>query len=59
MTLQFDSLASFFAMNGHGGYVWAAYGITFVVLTCLVISPIVQRRQFFSQQKKLQKLAQQ
>jgi heme exporter protein D len=32
MTVQFDTFAEFFAMGGHGLYVWLAYGSTIVVL---------------------------
>lgn len=57
MVFQFESLTSFIAMNGHGSFVWAAYGITFVVLSYLLISPILQQRQFFRQQKRLMRIA--
>jgi heme exporter protein D len=30
--VQFDSLHEFFAMGGHGLYVWLAYGATALVL---------------------------
>lgn len=59
MTFQFDSLASFMAMNGHGPFVWASYGITFVVLVYLLVSPVLQRRAFFRQQAKQQRIAKQ
>ena len=26
-------MSEFFAMGGHGGYVWSAYGITLLILT--------------------------
>jgi heme exporter protein D len=59
MTFQFDSLANFMAMNGHGPFVWASYGITFVVLVYLLVSPVLQRRAFFRQQAKQQRIAKQ
>ena len=58
MNFQFDSFADFVAMNGHGPYVWAAYAITFTALIYLLVSPVLQRRAFIKQQKKIQKLAQ-
>lgn len=58
MQFQFDSLASFMAMNGHGQYVWAAYGISFAVLIYLLLSPRLQRRQFIRAQVKSQRVAQ-
>ena len=30
--MQFESLTEFFAMGGHGLYVWLAYGATALVL---------------------------
>ena len=30
MILHFDSLTEFFAMGGHGFYVWLSYGIVFL-----------------------------
>ena len=30
--MQFESWTAFFAMGGHGLYVWLAYGATFLVL---------------------------
>ncbi len=30
--MQFDSVAEFLAMGGHGFYVWLAYGSTLAVL---------------------------
>ena len=58
MKFQFESIADFIAMNGHGPYVWAAYAITFAVLIYLLISPLLQKKSFIKQQQKLQKLAQ-
>ena len=58
MKFQFESIADFIAMNGHGPFVWAAYAITFVVLIFLLISPLMQKKAFIKQQLKLQKLAQ-
>lgn len=57
MNLQFDSFASFIAMNGHGPFVWAAYGITFAVLAYLLASPLLQRRRFVREQARQQRIA--
>lgn len=46
---QFESVADFLAMNGHGGYVWASYVITFFALILLVVYPIYQQRRFFKE----------
>lgn len=57
MQIQFESLADFWTMNGHGSYVWLAYGITFTVLVYLVVNPLLQYGQLLRQQRKLQRLA--
>ncbi|QEY15005.1 heme exporter protein CcmD [Cellvibrio sp. KY-GH-1] len=58
MKFQFETFADFIAMNGHGPFVWAAYGITFAALIFLLFSPVLQKKAFIKQQQKLQKLAQ-
>lgn len=58
MKFQFETFADFIAMNGHGPFVWAAYGITFAALIVLLLSPVLQKKTFIKQQQKLQKLAQ-
>jgi heme exporter protein D len=42
---QFDSLAAFFFMGGHGVYVWACYAFTLAVMAWLVASPLLRARQ--------------
>jgi heme exporter protein D len=58
MKFQFESLADFIAMSGHGPYVWASYAITFVALIFLLVNPLLQKKALVKQQKKLHKLAQ-
>lgn len=58
MKFQFESIADFIAMNGHGSYVWSAYAITFAVLIFLLVSPLMQKKAFVKQQQKQQKLTQ-
>ena len=43
--MQFDSLNEFFAMGGHGLYVWLAYGATFLVLVGVVVVLKIRRAQ--------------
>ena len=40
MNPQFHSLAEFFAMGGHGVYVWAVYGVAALVMGALVVRPL-------------------
>lgn len=58
MKFQFESLADFMAMSGHGPYVWASYAITFIGLIFLVVNPVLQQKKLIKQQQKLRKLAQ-
>lgn len=58
MTFQFESLADFMAMSGHGPYVWASYAITFIALIFLVVNPVLQQKKVMKQQQKLRKLTQ-
>lgn len=58
MKFQFESLADFMAMSGHGPYVWASYVITFIALIFLVVNPVLQQKKLIKQQQKLRKLAQ-
>lgn len=41
--MYFDSVQALLQMDGHGGFVWAAYGITAAVITLLLLQP--RRRQ--------------
>ncbi len=53
MNFQFDSLDAFLTMSGHGAYVWACYAITFSVLIFLAVNPLLQKKSFLKQQKKI------
>ncbi|HSC75150.1 MAG TPA: heme exporter protein CcmD [Pseudomonadales bacterium] len=43
--MYFESLHDLFFMNGHGAYVWSAYGIGFAVLAALVWLPLSRQAQ--------------
>ncbi|WP_027965939.1 heme exporter protein CcmD [Halomonas halocynthiae] len=43
--MAFDSLTEFFAMGGHGAYVWAAWGATGLLLIVLVIHARLEQRK--------------
>jgi len=43
--MYFDSFSAAIAMDGHGGFVWAAYAVTAVVLVLLVTVPMRRRRR--------------
>ena len=43
--MYFDSLGALLVMDGHGPYVWAAYGITLLVLALVLAAPGRRRRR--------------
>lgn len=58
MEFQFAGFAEFLAMNGHGPYVWAAYGVTFLALTGLVVQPLLRRRRLQAELRRQQRIQQ-
>ena len=50
--MRFDSLAAFISMDGHGAYIWSAYGITLVVLLANLLWPRVMRASFIKQERQ-------
>lgn len=53
LTFQFDSLQALLWMDGHGPYVWGAYGVTFFALGALVWTSYSARKTFLRQQTAL------
>ncbi len=49
MNWQFDSLAALMQMDGHGAFVWSAYGITALVLAILLVAPLNRRKRLLSE----------
>lgn len=43
--MSFSSWQAFFHMGGYGLYVWAAYGLTLVILSALLIAPVRRHRR--------------
>lgn len=43
-----NDVVTFFAMGGHGLYVWLAYGGAWVVLIAIGVRPILSRRRFLA-----------
>ena len=37
--MYFDNLQAILHMDGHGPFVWAAYGITFAILLTMLLLP--------------------
>ncbi len=56
MQFQFESLADFFTMSGHGPYVWACYFVTIIAIVYLLVSPISSRRKLIRDIKRQQRI---
>ncbi|WP_148862364.1 heme exporter protein CcmD [Marinobacter fonticola] len=56
--MAFDSLQSFWVMDGHGPYVWTCYAVFLAAMIGLVIWSLSQRRQVIARQRWQQRLAQ-
>lgn len=57
MQFQFDNLAEFLSMNGHGPYVWAAYLVAGMVMGALAVAPVIRQRRLrreFARQLRLE-----
>ena len=46
--MYFDSVQALIQMDGHGLYVWSAYGISLIVLGALVVAPYRRRRRLLA-----------
>lgn len=57
LQFQFESLAGFWQMAGHGPYVWACYGLTFACLIVLLMAPLRRKRALFEQLRRQQRIA--
>lgn len=45
--MYFESIQQLIVMDGHGIYVWSAFGITIVVMLGLIFKPLCQVKQEF------------
>jgi len=56
--MYFESWSAALQMGGHGGYVWAAYGITLAVVVFILVAPgrraARQRRQVAGELRRLE-----
>jgi len=56
--MYFDSLQAAMAMDGHGAFVWSAYGVTVLVVAGVLLAPLRRRhrllRQLAAQHRRLQ-----
>jgi heme exporter protein D len=47
--MYFDSLHAALTMDGHGVYVWTAYGVTTMVIAAVLFFPLRRRRRLLRQ----------
>lgn len=52
---SFDSLSAFFAMGGHGVYVWLSYGSALLCLGGLVLLSRQHHQRWLREQRALQR----
>ncbi|PHQ26661.1 heme exporter protein CcmD [Marinobacter guineae] len=42
--MAFDSFSAFLVMEGHGPYVWACYGVFFVLMIAMMVWSVHRRK---------------
>ena len=47
--MYFESLQAALIMDGHGGYVWSAYGLSLIVLAFLMSLPLRRERRLLQE----------
>jgi len=52
--LSFDSWSDFFAMGGHGFYVWLSYALSLAVVLANVYATRSSRRRYLAEQRDLE-----
>lgn len=52
--MSFDSWSEFFAMGGHGFYVWLSYVLSLAVVLGNVLATGNSRRRYLREQRDLQ-----
>jgi len=46
--MYFESVSAALHMDGHGTYVWAAYGVALIVIVWSLVNPLRRHRQVFT-----------
>jgi heme exporter protein D len=57
--LSFDNFSDFFAMGGHGVYVWLSYGMGIIIFAIAFIQPLLQRKTIIKELAQRNRRAQQ
>ncbi|AXS82385.1 heme exporter protein CcmD [Marinobacter sp. Arc7-DN-1] len=42
--MAFDSFSAFLVMGGHGPYVWACYGVFFILMVAMMVWSVIRRK---------------
>ncbi len=53
--MAFSSVSEFFAMGGHGLYVWLSYGVASAVFIFNVLSPMIMKQKLVQDAKRRQR----
>jgi heme exporter protein D len=53
--MKFDSWAALITMQGHGVYVWSAYGLFFLAFALLILFSASHHKRWLRQQRRLLK----
>ncbi|MEO6698708.1 MAG: heme exporter protein CcmD [Paraperlucidibaca sp.] len=57
--MYFANGSEFFAMGGHGLYVWASYGLMTLCLAALIIGSRLSQRRWLALQRRRRHIAEQ
>ncbi len=49
MVMVFNTLSDFIIMEGHGVYVWSAYGVALLVVLYNLLTPVIVRKKLVVQ----------
>lgn len=53
MEFQFQTAQEFFAMGGHGMFIWLSYAIVFSFMLYFGFLPNWKKKQFINQQRRI------
>ena len=56
MNFQFQSLADFISMDGHGSYVWSCYLFTLLILAVLMYWPRLKKQHLMVQMRRQRRI---
>lgn len=49
---QFEDFEAFISMDGHGPYVWAAYGLSLAIMAWLALAPLRRQRTLLADMRQ-------